>query len=102
MRVAQQQLKAKALDIVGEGWGYFYGLKSAVQKLDSAQDYEQSALESAKYAQEAYENGLCSFTDLLTSQNALSSARRQLIYAKNGLSMSWVNLAYCTGRILEK
>jgi outer membrane protein len=102
LQIARQQLKAKTLGVVGEVWEHFYALKSAIQKLNSAQNSEQCARESANYAQEAYTNGLCSFTDLLTSQNALSVARKQLVCAKNDLSVSWVRLAYCTGKILEK
>jgi outer membrane protein len=100
--IARQQLKAKALGVVGEVWECFYALKSAIQKLNSAQNSERCARESADYAQEAYTNGLCSFTDLLTSQNALSVARKQFVCAKNDLSVSWVRLAHCTGKILEK
>jgi outer membrane protein TolC len=102
LEIARQQLKAKVLDVVGEVWEHFYALKSAIQKLNSAQNSERCARESANYAQEAYTNGLCSFTDLLTSQNTLSVARKQLVCAKNDLSVSWVRLAHCTGKILEK
>ena len=102
LEIARQQLKAKALGVIGEVWEHFYALKSAIQKLNSAQNSERCAWESSNYAQEAYTNGLCSFTDLLTSQNALSVARKQLVCAKNDLSVSWVRLAYCTGKILEK
>ncbi|MDR1590566.1 MAG: TolC family protein [Puniceicoccales bacterium] len=102
LEIARQQLKAKALGVVGEVWEYFYVLKSAIKKLDSAQNSERCAWDAANYAQEAYTNGLCSFTDLLTSQNALSVARKQLVCAKNDLSVSWVRLAYYTGKILEK
>jgi outer membrane protein len=102
VEISRQQLKAKALAIAGEVWECFYALKSAVQKLNSAQNSERCAWEAFNYSQEAYANGLCSFTDLLTSQSALSVARKQLVCAKNDLSVSWVRLTYCTGRILEK
>ncbi|MDR0418251.1 MAG: TolC family protein [Puniceicoccales bacterium] len=102
LEISRQQLKAKALTVAGEVWECFYALKSAVQKLNSAQNSERCAWEAFNYSQEAYANGLCSFTDLLTSQNALSVARKQLVCAKNDLSVSWVRLIYCTGRILKK
>ncbi|MDR1435275.1 MAG: TolC family protein [Puniceicoccales bacterium] len=102
MKIARQQLKLKALDISSEVWEYFHALKSAIQKLDSAKETENCALEAFNYTKEAYGNGLSSFTDLLTSQNALSVARKQLVCAKNDLAVGWVQLAYCTGKILEK
>jgi outer membrane protein len=102
LEIARHQLRAKTLTVAGEVWECFYALKSAIQKLDSAQNSEQCAREASNYAQEAYGNGLCSFTDLLTSQNALSVARKQFVCAKNDLSVSWVRLAYCTGKILEQ
>ncbi|MDR1303055.1 MAG: TolC family protein [Puniceicoccales bacterium] len=102
MKIAGQQLKAQAVDIASEVWEYFYALKSAVQKLGSAEEAERSALEAFRYTREAYGSGLSSFTDLSTSQSALSNARKQLIFAKNDLSVSRVNLAYCAGKILEQ
>jgi outer membrane protein TolC len=102
MKIAGQQLKAQAIDIASEIWEYFYALKSAVQKLGSAKEAERSALEAFRYTREAYASGLSSFTDLSTSQSALSNARKQLIFAKNDLSVSRVKLAYCAGKILEQ
>jgi outer membrane protein TolC len=102
MKIAGQQLKAQAIDISSEVWEHFYALKSAVQKLGSAKEAEHSALEAFRYTREAYASGLSSFTDLSTSQSALSNARKQLIFAKNDLSVSRVKLAYCAGKILEQ
>jgi outer membrane protein TolC len=102
MKIASQQLREQALDISSEVWACFYTLKSAIQKLDSAKKAEDCALEAFNYTKEAYGSGLSSFTDLSTSQSALSNARKQLIFAKNDLSVSWVKLAYCTGKILEQ
>jgi outer membrane protein TolC len=102
LEIIRQQLKAKSLDIVSEVWEHFYALKSAIQKLNSAQNSERCAWEASNHALEAYANGLCSFTDLLVSKNALSIARKQLVCAKNDLSVSWVRLAYCTGKISKR
>jgi outer membrane protein TolC len=101
MKIASQQLRAQAIDIASEVWEHFYALKSAMQKLDSAKEAEHCALEAFHYTKEAYAGGLSSFTDLSTSQSALSNARKQLIFARNDLSVSWVKLAYCTGKILD-
>ncbi|MDR3317423.1 MAG: TolC family protein [Puniceicoccales bacterium] len=102
MKIAHQRLNLKELDIRSQVWKYFYTLKSAIHKLDAAKEAENFALEAFNYTKEAYANGLSSFTDLSTSQNALSSARKQFVGAKNDLAMGWVQLAYVTGKILEK
>lgn len=102
VKVAQLQLKSKVIDVTSQVWEHFFAYQSAAHKLDAAKESERCAEESFNYTREAYRNGLCSFTDLLTSQNALSLARRQLVCAKNDLSIEWMQLAYSTGKILEK
>ncbi|UPA28346.1 MAG: TolC family protein [Verrucomicrobiota bacterium] len=102
MRIAEMELRAKELDITSQVWEHFYALKSAVQKLEAAKESENCAQEAFNYTREAYQNGLCSFTDLLTSQSALSLARRQLVCAKNDLSIEWVQLAHASGQALKK
>lgn len=102
MKIAALELQAKELDVTSQVWEHFFALKSAKQKLEAAKESENCAQEAFNYTREAYQNGLCSFTDLLTSQNALSLARRQLVCAKNDLSIEWVQLAHASGQALKK
>ena len=102
LKAQQQSSRSKIIDIESEVWDSFHTLKSSIQKMEAAKQSEIFALESFDCAKESYQAGLCSFTDFLTAQSLLASARRQRVCAHNDLQKAWVKMSYVTGKILEK
>ncbi len=72
---------------------------TALKALDSARALIASAKASADIAQGRYKAGVGTFTDLLSAQSALASARQQLVNAEFNLRTSQAQLARSIGGI---
>lgn len=101
-KIAEEQLRAKIIEINSEVWASFYALKSASKKIEAARRAEEFATESLESTQKSYSGGLCSFTDLLMAQNSLSVARKQKVLAYNDSMKSMTRLMFVTGQFLSK
>ena len=100
-KIAEEQLRAKIIAINAEVWESFYALKSSAKKIDAAKKSEKFATESLDSTQKSYVGGLCSLTDLLMAQNALSVARKQKVLAYNDSMKSMTRLMFVTGQFLN-
>jgi len=91
-----QVAKAKVeLDV----WSSYYDLKTAVERLSTAQEFLESATESHTVALERYRVGVGSILELLAAQSALEDARAQSLQARTDWFLALAGLAYATGRL---
>lgn len=77
----------------------YYELISNQQILKYSYDYLEIASKNREAAFANYKAGVTTIIDLMTANNALATARRQLIDAKTNFLTSLANLAYDTGSI---
>ncbi|WP_309400772.1 TolC family protein [Cerasicoccus maritimus] len=98
-RAARQDARRVELEVLQQVWTAFFAYRSAIKQVDST----TSALDAQQEAYDAiaigYQSGINSLLDLLTSQEDLDNARRNLISAKNTLGTSIADLARATGRL---
>jgi outer membrane protein len=97
LRQAEQDLRQLKLAVASEVWAKYHAFKSSVKQLSAARNYEQSAQESFDSIVISYRNGLSSFSDLMSAQTQLSTARQRTVDSKNNLSLAVVDLAYAVG-----
>ncbi|WP_309387584.1 TolC family protein [Cerasicoccus frondis] len=98
-RAARQDSRLVELEVLQQVWTAFFAYRSAIKQVSST----TSAFEAQQEAYDAisigYESGINSLLDLLTSQEDLDDARRNLIAAKNTLGTSIADLARATGSL---
>ncbi|MDR3144411.1 MAG: TolC family protein [Puniceicoccales bacterium] len=94
---AEQDFKQLALSVASDVWEKYHAFKSSIKLLHAARNCEQASQESFDSIVISYKNGLSSFSDLMSSQTQLASARQKTIAAKNNLSVAVVDLAYAVG-----
>ncbi|WP_269537763.1 TolC family protein [Cerasicoccus fimbriatus] len=98
-RAARQDARQVELEVLQQVWTAFFAYRSAIKQVDST----TSALDAQQQAYDAisigYESGINNLLDLLTSQEDLDDARRNLISAKNSLGTSIADLARATGNL---
>ncbi len=101
---ADEEVSAAAMEetrkqVILDVWTSYFNLKTAGQKVASAQDLYDAGDESYKVALERYKQGVGSILDLLSAQAGLEDGRVQLIQAKADWLVSLVQFAYNTGTI---
>ncbi|MGE9295127.1 MAG: TolC family protein, partial [Puniceicoccales bacterium] len=98
-RRAQELARVSELRVLEQVWTAFFGYRSAVRQVEST----TAAVEAQQQAYDAisigYETGINSLLDLLTSQQDLDDARRNLIAARTDLGSSIADLARATGNL---
>jgi len=80
-------------------WTSYYNLKTAAQRITTAQTLCDSAEESHGVALGRYREGVGSILDLLSAQTALENGRVQLIQARADWLTSLVQFEHDTGRL---
>ena len=80
-------------------WISYFNLKTAAQRITTAQALYDSAEESHRVAFGRYKEGVGSILDLLAAQTALENGRVQLIQAKADWLTSLVQFAHDTGTL---
>jgi len=74
-------------------------VRTAAQRVRTAQDLLASASESEQMAAGRYKEGVGSILDVLTAQSALASARAQEVQARGDWLLSVASLAHDTGSL---
>jgi outer membrane protein len=99
-RVAEADLREAQLNASKEIWTAYHAFQSSLRQLKAAEAYETAAERSFGATQTAYQNGLASFSDLMTSQNALAASRQQRVQSENSVYVALAALGYATGGIV--
>lgn len=97
---SQAELEQVQLSIIQEVANYRSDVSFALESLEYAQAYLDSAKEDYKVNLSKYKVGTGTIVDLINAQTAVSDARAQLAQSKNSWYTSVANLAYATGILL--
>jgi outer membrane protein TolC len=89
-----EDLRDKAISQV---WLYYTDTKLAIRRLDVAVALVEASDKSYRQTFEAYQNGLSSLVDVLTSRRELSQARYTQLDTRATLLESTAALAYSSG-----
>jgi outer membrane protein len=96
---AKAQMEQTARNVVLQVWTSYYNLKTAAQRIGTAQELHKSASESYDVALQSYKRGVANILNLLTAESTLDSARVQLLQARTNWLLSLVQFAHDTGRL---
>ncbi|MBI4719807.1 MAG: TolC family protein [Chitinivibrionia bacterium] len=80
-------------------WSSYYDLKTAAERMTTAEEFLASAAESHTVALERYRAGVGSILELLGAQAALEDARAQNLQARTDWFLALAGLAHATGRL---
>ncbi len=97
-KAAQREaLRYAEIRAAGDVWRAFYGLKTAIRQLRSAQSLMEASSKSFEAIKIGYDSGINSVLDLLSSQTSLAQARLFQIQSESNLALSLARLAYSIG-----
>ncbi|MDR2377530.1 MAG: TolC family protein, partial [Puniceicoccales bacterium] len=99
-KIAEAEWQEARLKASQEIWTAYHAVQSARKQLRAAEACREAAGESFEATQVAYQNGLASFSDLVSAQNALAGARQQQVQSENAAYVALANLGYATGGIV--
>ena len=94
---AQHNLEDLCDQAVSQVWRYYTDTKLAIRRLDVAVALVEASDKSYRQTFEAYQNGLSSLVDVLTSRRELSQARYTQLETRATLLESTAALAYSSG-----
>jgi outer membrane protein TolC len=94
---AQHNLEDARDQAISQVWRYYTDTKLAIRRLDVAVALVEASDKSYRQTFEAYQNGLSSLVDLLTSRRELSQARYTQLETRATLLESTAALAYSSG-----
>lgn len=97
--LAQQHYEVLKGQVDLDVWTSYYDLKTAGERLTTAQEFLASATESHDVALGRYKAGVGSILELLSAQTALEDARAQDLQARTDWLLAIAELAYATGRL---
>jgi outer membrane protein len=80
-------------------WSSYYDLKTASERLVTAQEFLDSATESHTVATERYQSGVGTILELLSAQTTLEEARAQDVQSRTDWFLAVAQLAHATGRL---
>ncbi len=80
----------------------YYALRTARQRVHTAEELLAAATQSAEVARAQYKAGVGSVLDLLNAQSALATARSERVDARLTWHTALVQLAHDTGRLDER
>lgn len=98
-QLAREEVRSLEQQVNLQVWTSYYSLKTATQRLTTARDLLDSALQSVDVARSRYRAGVGSILDLLTAESALESARAQEVQARTDWFLSVAQLAHDTGSL---
>lgn len=82
-----------------EVWSNYYILKTAAERIKSAEAFLDNAQQSYDVAQGRYREGVGSILDLLAAQNALLNANAQNVQARTDWYLALARLSHATGTL---
>jgi outer membrane protein TolC len=80
-------------------WTNYYILKTAAEKINTAEAFLDNAQQSYDVAQGRYREGVGSILDLLAAQNALLNANAQNVQARTDWYLALARLSHATGTL---
>ncbi|MDR3143707.1 MAG: TolC family protein [Puniceicoccales bacterium] len=98
--VAEAEWQEARLKASQEIWTAYHAVQSTRKQLQAAESCREAARKSFEATQVAYQNGLASFSDLVSAQSALASARQQQVQTEDAAYVALANLGYATGGIV--
>jgi len=98
-RAAMARAESVEQQVILQVWSSYHGVRTAAQRVRTAQDLLASASESEQMAAGRYKEGVGSILDVLTAQSALASARAQEVQARGDWLLSVASLAHDTGSL---
>ena len=96
---AQADLDAQELEAFLAALSDYYELVANQQILNYSYNYIELATTNREVAFANYKAGRTTIIDLMTANNALNTARKQMVNAKTNFLTSLANLAYDTGSV---
>ena len=97
VEASKASLERVRLSIIQEVSNYRSDVGYAIESIDYAKAYLESAQEDFKVNLKKYRVGTGTIVDLINAQTAVADARSQLAQAQNSWYTSVANLAYATG-----
>jgi outer membrane protein len=97
---SQGQLDTAVLQVRTDVAGAYMSLKSAIQRVQIANNEVVNAQEAVRVAEGRYSAGIGLFLDITTAQNLLLTAQTDQSTARNTLDLARTNLRRATGEIL--
>lgn len=94
------QFKQKQDLILGEVTRYYNNYTNAVEKIEYAREYLESALEEFEVTLSRYKTGVGDIVQVAQALSSLSDARTKYTQSIQQLFISLTNLAYATGSLL--
>lgn len=82
-----------------EVWSNYYILRTAAERINSAEAFLDNAQQSYDVAQGRYREGVGSILDLLAAQNALLNANAQNVQARTDWYLALARLSHATGTL---
>lgn len=94
---AQAQMDQTEKAVLLQVWTSYSALKTAAQRIVTAEDLDKTAAQSYKVSTESYKQGVQDILELLTAQSVLESARAGLIRARTDWLLALAQFAHDTG-----
>lgn len=82
-----------------EVWSNYYILKTAAERINTAEAFLDNAQQSYDVAEGRYREGVGSILDLLAAQNALLNAKAQNVQARTDWYLALARLSHATGTL---
>jgi len=100
-RVAQQQLNSLRDVATNQVWSSYISSKVAFRRLDTSKVLLSAAQTSYDAASASFGQGLATYVDVVTAEQALAQARNEEVQAEAQVFTDLAQLAYRTGDLLE-
>lgn len=98
---AQAQLTSTQLTVVSDVSQAYLNLRTAENRIPTADSEVANAQESLRLARGRYEAGIGTFIDVLDSENALSTAQTNRVNAQTTINQAKASLAHAIGLSLK-
>ena len=100
-RIAQEKLNSLRDAATNQVWSSYIASKVAFRRLDTSKVLLQAAQTSYDAASASFKQGLATYVDVVTAEQALAQARDEEVQAEAQVFKDLAQLAYRTGDLLE-
>ena len=99
-RIAQEKLNSMRDAATNQVWSSYISSKVAFRRLDTSKVLLQAAQTSYDAASASFKQGLATYVDVVTAEQALAQARNEEVQAETQVLRDLAQLAYRTGDLL--
>ncbi len=99
LEAASQQLEQTRDDAVRQVWKSYNDLRTAVRRQAAAAALLQSSQSSYDAILDSFKLGLSTYTDVVTNETKLTSARNSVFESRSAVSQAATTLAYAMGEL---